>query len=70
MKKFLFIPIVLLALLSSCTSSSSIDINMYGGKDSTAIVVSKLAVNKLKAVDTLYLKKGHADISLCIADGT
>ena len=64
MKKFLFIPIVLLALLSSCTSSSSIDINMYGGKDSTAIVVSKLAVNKLKAVDTLYLKKGHADISL------
>lgn len=70
MKKFLFIPIVLLALLSSCTSSSSIDINMYGGKDSTAIVVSKLAVNKLKAVDTLYLKKGHADISLKVNDNS
>lgn len=70
MKKFLFIPIVLLALLSSCTSSSSIDINMYGGKDSTAIVVSKLAVNKLKAVDTLYLKKGHADISLKVNENS
>lgn len=70
MKKFLFIPIVLLALLSSCTSSSSIDINMYGGKDSTAIVVSKLAVNKLKAVDTLYLRKGHADISLKVNENS
>lgn len=70
MKKFLFIPIVLLALLSSCTSSSSIDINMYGGKDSTAIVVSKLAVNKLKTVDTLYLKKGHADISLKVNENS
>lgn len=70
MKKFLFIPIVLLALLSSCTSSSSIDVNMYGGKDSTAIVVSKLAVNKLKAVDTLYLKKGHADISLKVNENS
>lgn len=70
MKKFLFIPIVLLALLSSCTSSSSIDINVYGGKDSTAIVVSKLAVNKLKAVDTLYLKKGHADISLKVNENS
>lgn len=70
MKKFLFIPIVLLALLSSCTSSSSIDINMYGGKDSTAIVVSKLVVNKLKAVDTLYLKKGHADISLKVNENS
>ena len=70
MKKFLFIPIVLLALLSYCTSSSSIDINMYGGKDSTAIVVSKLAVNKLKAVDTLYLKKGHADISLKVNENS
>lgn len=70
MKKFLFIPIVLLALLSSCTSSSSIDINMYGGKDSTAIVVSKLAVNKLKAVDTLYLKKGHADISIKVNENS
>lgn len=70
MKKFLFIPIVLLALLSSCTSSPSIDINMYGGKDSTAIVVSKLAVNKLKAVDTLYLKKGHADISLKVNENS
>lgn len=70
MKKFLFIPIVLLALLSSCTSSSSIDINIYGGKDSTAIVVSKLAVNKLKAVDTLYLKKGHADISLKVNENS
>ena len=70
MKKFLFIPIVLLALLSSCTSSSSIDIKMYGGKDSTAIVVSKLAVNKLKAVDTLYLKKGHADISLKVNENS
>ncbi len=70
MKKFLFIPIVLLALLSSCTSSSSIDINMYGGKDSTTIVVSKLAVNKLKAVDTLYLKKGHADISLKVNENS
>jgi hypothetical protein len=70
MKKFLFIPIVLLALLSSCTSSTSIDINMYGGKDSTAIVVSKLAVNKLKAVDTLYLKKGHADISLKVNENS
>lgn len=70
MKKFLFIPIVLLALLSSCTSSLSIDINMYGGKDSTAIVVSKLAVNKLKAVDTLYLKKGHADISLKVNENS
>ena len=70
MKKFLFIPIVLLALLSSCTSSSSIDINMYGGKDSTAIVVSKLAVNKLKAVDTLYLKKGHADIFLKVNENS
>lgn len=70
MKKFLFIPIVLLALLSSCTSSSSIDINMYGGKDSTVVVVSKLAVNKLKAVDTLYLKKGHADISLNVNENS
>lgn len=70
MKKFLFIPIVLLALLSSCTSSSSIDINMYGGKDSTVVVVSKLAVNKLKAVDTLYLKKGHADISLKVNENS
>lgn len=70
MKKFLFIPIVLLALLSSCTSSSSIDINMYDGKDSTAIVVSKLVVNKLKAVDTLYLKRGHADISLKVNENS
>jgi hypothetical protein len=43
---------------------------MYGGKDSTAIVVSKLAVNKLKAVDTLYLKKGHADISLKVNENS
>ena len=70
MKKFLFIPIVLLALLSSCTSGSSIDINMYCGKDSTAVGVSKLAVNKLKAVDTLYLKKGHAGISLKVNENS
>ena len=66
MKKLLFISIVLLALVTSCTSGTSIDIKMYEGKDSTGIVVSRLAVNKLVPIDTLYLKRGQAEISIDI----
>lgn len=68
MKKNLFLSLVLLVILSSCARKTTLDIKMYGAQDSTAIVVSKLAVSKLSAIDTLYLENGQAEIVLEIPE--
>lgn len=70
MKKFLSISLAVLAfILSSCTQKTVVSVEMFGAADSTMLVLSKLDINKLTPVDTIYTRKGKAKFLVEIKDG-
>ncbi len=61
-----------LAAVSSCTSEGNarISINAEGAADSTMLVVSRLALNEITSLDTLYLKGGKAKTAIEVQEGS
>lgn len=59
-------------ILASCTGKgkASLDIEMNGAPDSTEIIVSRLAVNRVEILDTLYTRKGKAGMSVDVMPGS
>lgn len=62
---------LLFTMLSSCSGEkpARVDIQIQGVPDSTMVVVSKLSVNRMEVLDTLYTKAGKVSCKIDIRKG-
>ena len=56
------------ALITTCGNrdTARISLTLEGAPDSTVVVVSRLALNEIQALDTIYVSDGHAESSVTV----